>query len=612
MIASRRSSLALRAILQLLHSEDAVLEVPLLVADPLHEVGLRLDHHDATPEADEGLRQCLHRLHVEVVRGLVDCDEVGLCPEHGGEGKPHLLAGGEAPYLPVAAHLLVDAKGLAVPDDLPAGQGALVQARGLRGDALVAGDDDLLQAHGLELRDGLHCVLLRVVQPLPAHLVGELRAQFRPADELLDLIPVLAVLLPESLAALRLVVVLGLHEALLQVAVVAVLEALRDVDEGRGVEEGPQRLEVVLLHVRQPEVAVPRDLAILAVLVLRGACLTAEERHEGRLPASVPAADRHARVQAELHGGVLDEVVLVLGVPEGRVLGLQHGSRAGLHALHGAGDGEAQLWRPRDSCDLGVRPPLARALLVLARLLRVEGEVARQHGVDLVLGEALLRGERAEVALGVLELLVYVSEDVRAHFVQELRLVGDHHDGRVLDRQQVVAEPHDRLFVEVVGGLVEQDEVRRLQHGDSERHPHPPARREVGHGLLKHLLWEADVQQRVPPGIVDADVLGHLDDVLEGGEAALAHQPQFGVVDVDTLEVLRHTHNGVVHDLLHQRRLPRAVLPDHAVTVVLLHLQQRVLEQQVAGAIHEQEVLDPQERVRAITLRAALRVEGVP
>mmetsp|Transcript_7942 Transcript_7942/g.25270 ORF Transcript_7942/g.25270 Transcript_7942/m.25270 type:complete len:492 (+) Transcript_7942:265-1740(+) len=477
-----RSGLTLRAVLQLLHRDGAVLHVPFLVADTLDEVRLGLDHHDAPAEGLQGLGQGLHGLHVQVVRGLVHRDEVGLRPEHGGQGEPDLLAGGEAPDLPVAAHLLVDAEGLAVPDHLAARERPLVQARGLGRDALVASDDDLVQAHGLELGDGLHGVLLGVVQALPADLVGELGAHLRAAHELLHLVAVLPVLLGQGLAALGLVLVLRLDEALLQVAVVAVLEALRDVDKGRGVEEGPQGLEVVLLHVGHAEVAVAEDLAQGALRALREAGLAAEEGHEGGLAAAVAAADGHPRAQAELRGAVPHQVVLVLGVAEPHALGLQDRLGAGLHALHGAGDGEAQLRRARDGGPhLGRRAALAPALLALlgGLLLGVEGEVAREHRVDLLLAEALPGREAAEVPGGVLELLVDVGDDVRADLVEELGLVGDDHDRGLRDGEDVVAQPLHGLLVQVVGGLVQEQDVGRARgkHGQRNARLLPTAQR---------------------------------------------------------------------------------------------------------------------------------------
>mmetsp|Transcript_63722 Transcript_63722/g.177212 ORF Transcript_63722/g.177212 Transcript_63722/m.177212 type:complete len:343 (-) Transcript_63722:64-1092(-) len=317
---------ALGSVLQLFDCDGAVLHVPLLIAYLLHEVGLRLDHHNAAAEICQRLGQRFHRLDVEVIGRLVHRDEVRLRPKHGGEGEPDLLASGEAPDLLVAAHFFVDAEGLAMPHDLAACERSLVEARGLRRNAFVAGDDHLVEAHGLEFREFLDGVLLGVVEASPFHLVSKLVAHLGAADEVLDLVAVLAELLGQLLPPVCLFLVLGLDEALLQVAVVAVLEALRDVSERRSVEEGPQRLEVVLLHVGQAEVAVTRHLAKAAVLVFRRAHLAAKERHERTLAATVAAANRDAGVEAELHVAIPHEVLLLHGVAEGQVLRLQDGA----------------------------------------------------------------------------------------------------------------------------------------------------------------------------------------------------------------------------------------------------------------------------------------------
>mmetsp|Transcript_45482 Transcript_45482/g.141317 ORF Transcript_45482/g.141317 Transcript_45482/m.141317 type:complete len:264 (-) Transcript_45482:3255-4046(-) len=263
-----------------------------------------------------------------------------------------------------------------MPDHFAARERTLVEARGLGRDALVGRDDHLVKAHGLELGDGLDRVLLGVVQALPPHLVGKLGAHLCTAHKLLNLVAVLPVLLGQCLAALGLVLVLGLNEPLLQVPVIAVLEALRDVDERGGVKEGPQGLEVVLLHVCHADVAVAGDLAHASLWPLRGAGLAAEDGHEGGLAATVPATDGHPGVQAELHRAILDKVVLVLGVAEEEALSLQHGPGARLHALHGAWDGEAQFGRPGDRSS-GLRLRAVAALLaLLGLLLGVKGQVS--------------------------------------------------------------------------------------------------------------------------------------------------------------------------------------------------------------------------------------------
>src|SRR5699024_5335215 len=49
--------------------------------------------------------------------------------------------------------------------------------------------------------------------------------------------------------------------------------------------------------------------------------------------------------------------------------------------------------------------------------------------------------------------------DLRADLVQEVAVMG-YHDDRVLEVYQELLEPRDRIQVQVVGGLVEQEDVR--------------------------------------------------------------------------------------------------------------------------------------------------------
>mmetsp|Transcript_115510 Transcript_115510/g.331539 ORF Transcript_115510/g.331539 Transcript_115510/m.331539 type:complete len:843 (+) Transcript_115510:1394-3922(+) len=166
-----------------------------------------------------------------------------------------------------------------------------------------------------------------------------------------------------------------------------------------------------------------------------------------------------------------------------------------------------------------------------------------------------------------------------------------------MDGVDVIPQPLDRLLVQVIRRLVQQDQVGVLEHGHGQRQAHAPARRQLGNRLLEHVLGETDSQQGLFARIVDADVLGHLDAVLERSEVALAHEPKLRIIDVHTFQVRRHADDAVAGDLFHQRRLAGTVVADDAVTVVLLHLERRVLQQQVAGAVHEQEVFDVQEHL---------------
>ena len=61
-------------------------------------------------------------------------------------------------------------------------------------------------------------------------------------------------------------------------------------------------------------------------------------------------------------------------------------------------------------------------------------------------------------------------EDPAGHVVEEVAIVGDGHD-RALVLGQVALQPGHRLGVEVVGGLVQQQQVRRPQQQAAECHP---------------------------------------------------------------------------------------------------------------------------------------------
>src|SRR5262249_58015578 len=65
-------------------------------------------------------------------------------------------------------------------------------------------------------------------------------------------------------------------------------------------------------------------------------------------------------------------------------------------------------------------------------------------------------------------------EDPAGHIVEKIAVVGDDQD-RAGIIAQMAFEPADGLGVEMVGGLVEQQEVRLLEQQPAERHPTPLA-----------------------------------------------------------------------------------------------------------------------------------------
>jgi len=93
-----------------------------------------------------------------------------------------------------------------------------------------------------------------------------LGAEFRTTHKLVNWITVFTVLFCKLDPAICFLVVLWFQKPLLQVSIETVFEALRDVDKGRGVKEGSQRLQVVLLHIRKPEITMTCHLAHTSVL----------------------------------------------------------------------------------------------------------------------------------------------------------------------------------------------------------------------------------------------------------------------------------------------------------------------------------------------------------
>ncbi len=102
--------------------------------------------------------------------------------------------------------------------------------------------------------------------------------------------------------------------------------------------------------------------------------------------------------------------------------------------------------------------------------------------------------------------------------VEEVAIVG-HRDDRARVGRQVVLQPGHRLGVEVVGRLVEQQQVRRAQQQPAQRHAAPLAARQSGHlrvgrrqAQRVHRLFELAVEL---PGVGLVDAVLHLALLLE-------------------------------------------------------------------------------------------------
>src|SRR5579862_1109707 len=113
------------------------------------------------------------------------------------------------------------------------------------------------------------------------------------------------------------------------------------------------------------------------------------------------------------------------------------------------------------------------------------------------LGAARLDDPGCVLAPGALEprglRVTLEREDVRRHAVQEPAIVGDH-DGAAGEVEQCILERAQRVDVQVVGRLVEQQQVATALQHLREMHAVPLTARELADGLL--LVAAAEVEPR--------------------------------------------------------------------------------------------------------------------
>ena len=197
-----------------------------------------------------------------------------------------------------------------------------------------------------------------------------------------------------------------------------------------------------------------------------------QQVEERRLARAVRAED--ADPLAAQHRGreVRDHRFLRTGIGEGEVLRLQHARAAGRggvepHRRRSRGSPPrrellAQLHQRRDAPLVARRPRLHSA--ADPRLLL--GELPRLPLPVYLLVRQQLRlalQERRIVAFPARELAAVEVEYLRRHPPQEAAVVRDHDHGHVARASQHPLQPVDRLHVEVVGGLVQEQQVRARQ-----------------------------------------------------------------------------------------------------------------------------------------------------
>ena len=303
---------------------------------------------------------------------------------------------------------------------------------------------------------------------------------------------------------------------------------------------------------------------------------------------------------------------------------------------------------------VGGEPGLALGLAGLGRHahpleLALEGALAGRVGLLLLLEAGpLLLQPAGVVALERVAAAAVELEDPARHVVEEVAVVGDGDDRAVVVAQEAL-EPRHRLGVEVVGGLVEQQQVGAGQQQPAQRHPAALAARERGdlgvagrepqgvHGDLDGALQvpgAGGLDLRLEVGLAGAELLvvgvgvgpaGH--DLVVFGEqrrhlADAVHHVALDVLGgVELRLLLEHAHRepgsqpglaGVaVVDARHdpqQRRLAGPVGPEHADLGARVEGQGDVLQHLLVGRVEPAHLAHREDELRAHGARRRYRL----
>ena len=115
-----------------------------------------------------------------------------------------------------------------------------------------------------------------------------------------------------------------------------------------------------------------------------------------------------------------------------------------------------------------------------------------------------LRDERRVIARIALEPALGKPDDSCREAIQQIAVMADQND-RPAELQQVFLQPFDRRQIQVIGRLVEQQQVRLADQQLGQRQPRPLSAGQRLDDLLPGLAAQPDAQQRrfesVPPGV---------------------------------------------------------------------------------------------------------------
>ncbi|MNN11259.1 hypothetical protein D3C81_1242120 [compost metagenome] len=220
----------------------------------------------------------------------------------------------------------------------------------------------------------------------------------------------------------------------------------------------------------------------------------------------------------------------------------------------------------------------------------VEQRVGRLFRRQLLL---LVHQEAGVVAVPVDQVAAVQFEDARGQALQEGPVVGDEQH-RTVEAEQRLFQPGDGADVEVVGRLVEQQQVRFGDQRLGQQHAPAPAAGEFGQGLFRRQLQAAQGifhQLLQAPAVARFQLLLHVRQLVQvlGTVDVLGQVVVLGDQLADLGQALGH---HVVHRALVGRRqllrqladLQRRCAPDLAVVRTLVTLDQ-LEHARLAGAV---------------------------
>mmetsp|Transcript_5904 Transcript_5904/g.10834 ORF Transcript_5904/g.10834 Transcript_5904/m.10834 type:complete len:714 (+) Transcript_5904:2173-4314(+) len=205
--------------------------------------------------------------------------------------------------------------------------------------------------------------------------------------------------------------------------------------------------------------------------------LTTEQLNHGRLTCTVGTHDSDTGHQRHEDGHVRQNLTSRVGISEPNTAHLQQRLGLGLDTLQ-----ETRIREPELQLGAGLQ-------LIVLLGLRVQLDEGRQ------------------VTLVLLQLQSVEVDDVVAHTVQEARAVGHSHHRHVLEVDQVVLHPSNIPDVQVIGRLVQQQDISTTQDGTAQGKLHSPTSRQMVHGAIQHGISEIHTLQHWNDLIVEVLVL---------------------------------------------------------------------------------------------------------